>query len=80
MRWRVVKTEKVAGRIFPNCFRCDQPFDLAEGEPQYIYCPPCRAARRREPELKRHALSRAEGEGMGWSEFLDPLDEDIING
>jgi hypothetical protein len=58
---------KANARIFPNCFRCDQTFDLEAGEPQYIYCPPCRVVIRTEAEKER---VRGEVERMEWPEVL----------
>ena len=54
-------------RLYPDCFRCGKPFDLREGEPQYIYCPPCRELMRAESAEQR---VRAEVAAMGWPDEL----------
>lgn len=54
-------------RLFPDCFRCDLPFDLAEGDPQYIYCPSCREIIRQESIEQR---IKAEVEAMGWPDTI----------
>lgn len=51
-------------RVFTDCFRCAQPFDLVDGEPQYIYCPPCREA------IRAEAISAEVGR-MEWPDVLE---------
>lgn len=55
-------------RLYPDCFRCDRPFDLKEGEPTYIYCPSCREILRREVDARR---VRLEVECMYWPDVID---------
>jgi hypothetical protein len=54
-------------RIFPNCFRCNQPFALIEGGRQFVYCPPCRIIIRREAEGRR---VKDEVERMEWPDTI----------
>lgn len=54
-------------RIYPDCFRCEKPFELEYGEPQYTYCPNCREAIRAESEERR---LKVEVDAMGWPETI----------
>jgi len=61
-------------RLYPNCWRCSQPFDLSPGEPQFIYCPSCREAIRDEREREWAGMFRDEVAEMGWPEVVGDMD------
>lgn len=54
-------------RIYPECFRCEKAFELEYGEPQYIYCPSCRATIKAESEATRIASEVA---AMPWPDEI----------
>jgi hypothetical protein len=58
-------------RLFPNCFRCDLPFEIEDFKRQLIYCPECRAAIRAEREAKAMQAIREEIAQMEWPDIIE---------
>lgn len=57
-------SERTHQRIFPNCWRCEQPFDVPDCQRQYLYCPACR-------EVLGTERIREEVERLDWPEFVE---------